>query len=273
VSVKVVIPDRTQSSPIIQIKPRRPRILLADDHEILVDMLRGLLEPEFEVIGQANDGDSLLQLAGRLQPDIALIDVVMPGLNGLEAGRELHARAPELKLIYLTMETDPDRAAAAFAAGASAYLSKSCSAAELQRAIRIVADGGRYLSADIAAGDVEKLIFASQADPVARLSSRELEVLQLLVAGQPMKSVARRLGITPRTVAFHKYRAMEALGLKGNAELVDFAIRHRLLGGKTSTVAINSLEVSSATSNRAAQRSVPFGSVFVRRGTDLPQDV
>jgi len=241
---KTISTERMQSSRVIPIKPRRRTILLADDHEIVVDMLRGLLEPEFEVIGQANDGDTLLKVAERLQPDIALIDVVMPGLNGLEAGRELHARVPALKLVFLTMETDPSLAAAVFATGASAYLSKSCSAAELQRAIRIVADGGRYLSADIAAGDVEKLLGAYQENPVVRLSSRELEVLQLLVAGLPMKSVARRLGITPRTVAFHKYRAMEALGLKSNAELVDFALRHGLLGSKTSTVALNSHEIT-----------------------------
>jgi len=237
---KLISPELGQSSLIVKIKPERPTILLADDHEILLELLRGLLEPEFEVIGQANNGYALLQAAERLQPDIALIDVVMPGLNGVEAGRELHTRVPGLKIIYLTMESDPCAAAKALSAGASAYLSKSCSATELQQAVRIVAGGGQYLSADIAIGDVEKFMLADKTGSVTRLSNRELEVLQLLVAGLPMKSVARRLGITPRTVAFHKYRAMEALGLKGNAALMDFAIRHGLLHSQVSAGALNS---------------------------------
>lgn len=237
---KMIGPQLGQSSLVVKIKPERPTILLADDHEILLELLRGLLEPEFEVIGQANNGRALLQAAERLQPDIALIDVVMPGLNGLEAGRELRTKVPGLKVIYLTMESDPCAAAEALSAGASAYLSKSCSATELLQAVRIVAGGGRYLSADIPAGDVEKLMLAANTGSVTRLSNRELEVLQLLVAGLPMKSVARRLGITPRTVAFHKYRAMEALGLKGNAALVDFAIRHGWLRSQVSAGVLNS---------------------------------
>lgn len=232
------------------IHPGRVRILLADDHEILLDMLRSLLEPEFEVIAQVNNAHTLLLLAPQLQPDIALIDMVMPGISGLEAGCKLHSRMPALKLVYLSMETDPARAAAAFAGGASAYLSKTCSAAELLQAIRIVACGGRYLTGDIAEGDVEKLLLTHHAEPSAKLSTRELEVLELLVGGLPMKSVARRLGITPRTVAFHKYRAMEQLGLKGNAELVDFAIRHGLLRSKAFTVALNSREVDIASERK-----------------------
>ena len=237
---KRISPELGQSSLVVKIKPERPTILLADDHEILLELLCGLLEPEFEVIGQANNGYDLLQAAVRLQPDIALVDVIMPGINGVEAGRELRTRVPGIKLIYLTMESDPAAAAEAFSAGAAAYLSKSCSASELQQAVRIVADGGQYLSADIPAGDVEKLLLADNAGSVARLSNRELEVLQLLVAGLPMKSVARRLGITARTVAFHKYRAMDALGLKGNAALVDFAIRHGLLRSQVSAGALHS---------------------------------
>ncbi|HUB14682.1 MAG TPA: response regulator transcription factor [Acetobacteraceae bacterium] len=233
---KAVSLERTPSHPVIQTAPGRSRILLAHDRQILLDMLCGLLEPEFEVVGQANDGCTLLDVAGRLSPDIVLIKPMMPGFDGLEAVRELRARAPALKLIYLTTHTDPNLAAAAFAAGASAFLSKSCSAAELRQAIRIVAGGGRYLSADIAAGNVETLMLAHRADPVGRLSTRELEVLQLLVAGLPMKSVARCLGITARTVAFHKYRVKEILGLKDNAELVDFAIRHGLLGSRAAAL-------------------------------------
>jgi DNA-binding NarL/FixJ family response regulator len=227
----------------------RLKILLADDHEILLDMLRNLLEPEFEVIAQATDGDTLLRVAPQLQPDVAVIDMVMPGISGLDAGRELHRKMPALKLVYLSMETDPARAAAAFAGGASAYLSKACSAVELQQAIRIVAGGGCYLTADIADGDVEKLLFAHHASPITKLSTRELEVLQLLVGGLSMKSVGRRLGIAPRTVAFHKYRAMEELGLRSNVELVDFAIRHGLLRTRAFAGALQSDSMTTASGN------------------------
>jgi len=209
---------------------QRCRVLLADDHELVLDMLRRLLEREFEVVGAASDGNMLLRLARELTPDIILVDVVMPGLDGLEAGKVLRASGSTAKLVYLTMETDPELAAQTFAAGASAFLLKASSAAELERALRIVAAGGRYLSPAIANGDIDALCASYAAKPVNRLSPRELEVVKLLVSGMPMKAVARQLGIAPRTVAFHKYRAMEALGLQGNSDLIDFAIRHRLLG-------------------------------------------
>lgn len=231
-SSELIGPNHMQDCLTISSCPRRPTILLADDHEILLDMLRRLLEPEFDVIAEVKDTPTLLRIAPQLQPDIALIDMIMPGGTGLEAGRELHLKMPDLKLVYLTMENNRALAATAFSTGASAFLSKTCSAAELQRAIRIVAGGGRYLTADIADGNVEELLVPVHSDFTSQLSSRELEVLQLLVSGLPMKSVARRLGITPRTVAFHKYRAMKMLGLKGNVELVDFAIQHGLLRSK-----------------------------------------
>lgn len=129
------------------------------------------------------------------------------------------------------METDPAVAVEAFDVGASAYLSKASPAAELQRVMRLVTAGGRYLSPTIAGGSIDALFASQSADPMHRLSHRELEVLKLLLAGLPMKGVARNLGIAPRTVAFHKYRAMEQLGLRSNSELIDFAVRHRLLGG------------------------------------------
>jgi DNA-binding NarL/FixJ family response regulator len=239
VSNELIGPNRRQDPLSISSRPRRPTILLADDHEILLDMLRRLLEPEFDVIAEVKDTATLLRVAPQLQPDIAVIDMIMPGVTGLEAGRELHLKMPELKLVYLTMENNRSLAATAFSTGASAFLSKTCSATELQQAIRIVAGGGRYLTADIADGNVEELLVPLHDDFTTQLSTRELEVLQLLVSGLPMKSVARRLGITPRTVAFHKYRAMKMLGLKGNAELVDFAIQHGLLRSRAFTVASN----------------------------------
>jgi DNA-binding NarL/FixJ family response regulator len=199
---------------------------------MLLDMLISLLKPEFEVVGTVTNGAAVLETAQRLHPDIILMDVLMPGMSGFEAGRRLQAWAPRIKLIYLTMEADEALAAEAFAIGASAFLSKACSAAELQHAMRIVANGGRYLTSTIANGDVDALCEAHREDPIAKLSSRELEVLKLLVSGLSMKAVGRLLGIAPRTVAFPKYRAMETLGLQGNTELIEFAIRHRLLGAR-----------------------------------------
>jgi len=220
-----------------------------DDHEIVLDMLRNLLEPEFEIVGVASCGMSALQAAQRLHPDIILLDVVMPGPNGLEVGQKLRASLPGVKLVYLTMEDDAVLAATAFAIGASGFVVKTGSAAELQHAMRTVVDGKRYLSLEIAHGDVEALRDLLPIDPIARLTSRELEVLKLLLSGLPMKSVARRLGITPRTVAFHKYRAMEDLGLQNNEELVEFAIRHGLLGGKPAVTRSASARLSPAPSN------------------------
>ncbi len=173
---------------------------------------------------------TLVDAAQRLRPDAVVIDVIMPGLSGLEVGRLLQACAPDIRLIYLTMEASESVAAEAFAVGASAFLSKAGPASELQHAIRVVRNGGRYLVPTIADGDVEALGRDDRGTPAPRLSPRELEVVKLLLGGLTMKSVGRQLGIAPRTVAFHKYRAMDILGLRSNAELIDYAIRHGLLG-------------------------------------------
>jgi DNA-binding NarL/FixJ family response regulator len=205
----------------------RARVLLADDHTMLLDMLCILLEPEFEVVGCATDGMALLEMAQRLQPDIALIDVVMPRLNGLDAGHRLMASMPGLKVIYLTMETNQISAAKAYASGAAAYLLKSSPTAELLQVLRSVARGGRCLTS--VTGGAANPCNEQRTSPVAELSARQVEVLKLLLGGWSMKSAARKLGIAPRTVAFHKYRAMEMLGLQGNAELMEFGVRNGLI--------------------------------------------
>ncbi|HTI83231.1 MAG TPA: response regulator transcription factor [Acetobacteraceae bacterium] len=212
----------------------RCRVLLAGDHELVLDMLRNLLEPEFDVVGAATDSAMLLELAQQLGPDIILVDKVVPGVSGLDVGKALQSGGSAAKLVYLTMETDPAVAVQAFRVGASGYISKASPAVELLRAVRRVAAGERYLSPTIVDGDIEKLLAGQSTHPVNCLSRRELEVLKLLVRGMQMKVVAHNLGITARTVAFHKYRAMEQLGLRSNPELIDFAIRHRLLGGEGS---------------------------------------
>ena len=212
----------------------RCRVLLTGDHELVLDMLRNLLEPEFDVVGVAVASAALLEQAKELEPDIIIVDMVASGLSGLDGGKALRLNGSAAKLVYLTMETDPAVAAQAFHIGASAYVSKASPAAEVQRVVRRVAAGERYLSPTIAGGNIEKLLAGRSAHPVNSLSPRELEVLKLLVRGMQMKVVAHNLGITARTVAFHKYRAMEQLGLRSNPELIDFAIRHRLLGGEGS---------------------------------------
>lgn len=207
----------------------RPRVLLGDDHEILLDMLRNLLEPEFAVAGLASNGWQLVAKAEELRPDIVIADIRMPGCNGMEAGRQIRALESAVRLVFLTVEEDEALAAEAFALGAAAYLLKAASAADFLEAIRVVAAGGRYLARSIAGGDIDQLLRMRQGQPLAQISAREREVLGLLVSGLPMKTVARKLGITARTVAFHKYKAMETLGLKDNAQLMDFALRHKLL--------------------------------------------
>lgn len=206
------------------------RMIIADDHALVLDMLRSLLGGEFDIVGAASDGAELLRLARTEAPDLILLDIGMPGLDGLETARMLRASGVMSRLAYLTMESDPKIAARAFALGASAYIAKTHSAGELLQALRVVMAGGRYLAPMICGGDLEELLARYSVDPVERLSSREVEVLKLLVAGMSMKAAARQLGIVPRTVAFHKYRAMQTLGLRDNVALMEFAVRHGMVG-------------------------------------------
>ena len=205
------------------------RILLADDHVLLLEAFRRMLEPAFEVVGTVPDGAALVEEALRLEPDLVVADVSMPRMNGLEAARRLRGELPRTRLIFLTVNEDPQMAAEAFALGASGYVLKCSTAIELDQAIRAVLAGRRYLSKRIAAGDPGTLpASASSANPLERLTLRERDVLKLLAEGLSMKQVAAELGIAPRTVAFHKYRMMESLGLRTSAELVTFAVENRL---------------------------------------------
>ncbi|UCE85038.1 MAG: response regulator transcription factor [Deltaproteobacteria bacterium] len=203
----------------------RTRVLLADDHTLLLEAFTKLLEPACEVVGAVGDGRALLEHARELEPDVIVLDISMPRLNGLEAGRALKKLLPRVKLIFLTVNEDPDVAAEALAIGASGYLLKRSAASELFRAIQQVADGNSY---------VTPLVADSAGDPrrrkaLGRLTSRQREVLQLLAEGHSMKEAAALLNVTPRTVAFHKYRLMGELGLKTNAELVQFAIKQGIV--------------------------------------------
>jgi DNA-binding NarL/FixJ family response regulator len=201
----------------------RPRILMADDHLMLLEAFTALLEPDFDVVGTVTDGRTLLEEFSRLNPDVVILDVAMPLLNGLDAGRQLKAQRRSVKLIYLTMNPDPQLAGEALRLGASAYLLKSSAVQELKQSIREALRGRSYITPLITGEVVGSLI--DQRTPRQELTIRQREVLQLLAEGKSMKEVGAILDLTPRTVAFHKYRMMEQLRLKTSAELVKFAVQ------------------------------------------------
>ena len=207
----------------------RPRILLADDHTMMAEALRALLQTEFDVVGTVSDGRALLRAAATLRPDVAVVDIGMPLLNGLDAGEQLKALQPEIRIIYLTQNREPRYAVEAFRRKASGYLLKESAASELTTAIREALQGRCYIS-PLIAGDVVRRSMEPEHDPTVRdLSPREREVLQLLAEGRSMKEVAAVLEISPRTVEFHKYRIMGVLGVKTNAELVQQAAKLGLI--------------------------------------------
>lgn len=212
------------------VQGRRQRLLIADDHRFVAEAARSHLEPEFEVVGIVGDGQSLLQSSEQLEPDAVIVDIGMPLLNGLEAGKRIKARRKQVKLIYLTMNMDLEIAQEAFRCGASAYLPKTAAASELPVAVRAALRGELYISPVITRDRVGFLINVRIGpSPSDELTERQREVLQLLAEGKAMKEVAAVLDITPRTVAFHKYRIMKMLGLKNNSELIQYAIRTHLL--------------------------------------------
>ena len=204
---------------------RSPRVFLADDHKLLVEAFRKLLEPACEVVGTSTNGHALLRAAPALNPDIILLDFSMPRLNGLDAARQLRRLLPDTKLIILTVNDDPDLASTALEAGVSGYLLKTCAASELFEAINAVLKGRRYVTARIRKGMEESFVrWGTTRRPVRPLTPRQREIVQLLAEGNTMKETASLLRLAPRTVAFHKYRVMEVHGLKSNADLIQFAI-------------------------------------------------
>ena len=208
----------------------RPRVLLADDHLLLLDAFEKLLEPTCDIVGKVTDGRALLEAAPDAHPDIVVLDISMPRLNGLDAGRQLRKLMPNIKLVFLTVNEDPDLAAEAFRIGASGYLLKNSAASELIEAIHEVALGRSYVTPLATQGVVDSLTNDRRSRRrVDKLTPRQREVLQLLAEGHSMKEAAATLEITPRTIAFHKYRLMDELGLENNAELIQFAIKHHFV--------------------------------------------
>ena len=212
--------------------PSRPRILIADDHALIADAFQKLLANDFDVVAVVNDGRSLIQTAQKLQPDVILVDVGMPLLNGLEAAQRIKRTLPDVKVVYVTVNHDPELVAEAFRRGASGYLPKTAAASELVAAIHQALHGEPYVSpmltdrtASVPAGS------DGTRFPLSQLTDRQIEVLQLLAEGRSMKEVASVLNLATRTVAFHKYRIMEHLQLRSDAEVIQYAMTHHVLFG------------------------------------------
>jgi DNA-binding NarL/FixJ family response regulator len=211
----------------------RARILLADDHRLVVEACVTLLEPECEVVGIVTDGRALLPKAIAARPDVVVLDIGMPLLNGLDAGRQLKHSMPGVKLIYLTMNEDPELAKEALALGASGFLLKTSAARELPEAIRTAIRGDTYVTSQASKHMIESFVRGGDRSTNGALTSRQREVLQLLAEGYTMKEAAGVLRVTARTVAFHKYRVMQQFRLKSNAELIQFAIDQRITIGSS----------------------------------------
>ena len=205
------------------------RILIADDHQLLADACKSLLEPEFQVAGVVTDGRRLIAAAIELRPDIIIVDIHMPHLNGLDAAGQVMQKLPRVKLVFLTMTMEADVAAEAFRRGASAYVLKQSAGEELLLAVRRVNEGSSYLSPLLAKETIMYLLNQEASfHEEKRITARQSEILQLLAEGMSMKEVANVLDVKPGTVAFHKYQMMQTLNVKTNAELLEYAIKRHM---------------------------------------------
>ena len=205
---------------------KRTRVIIADDHQILTDAIKNLLEPEYEVVGTFTDGELLVKEAGQLSPDVALLDVSMPTMNGLIACGHLKKMFPRMKVIFLTMNQDLETAGEAFRSGAAGYVLKTSAASELKSAIREVLRGGYFASPFLTEGMIGSFVQnLKQRKHLHDLTLRQKEVLQLLAEGYSMKQGAHKLNNTPRTVAFHKYAMMDELGMHSSAELIAYYMK------------------------------------------------
>lgn len=204
----------------------RARVLIADDHTLVAEACKKLLETEFDVVRIVQDGRELLRACADLKPDVVVTDIAMHSLNGLDAGERAKLSDPDLRVVYLTMLPDPDLAAEALRRGASAYLLKTSAASELVTAVKEVLSGRLYISPEITHDALSDFLRSHRRELHKTLTPRQREVLQLLAEGRSMKEAASILNLTTRTIAFHKYRIMAALGLHTNADLVQYAIRH-----------------------------------------------
>jgi DNA-binding NarL/FixJ family response regulator len=207
----------------------RPHVLIADDHTLVVEAFKKLIEPNFEVVGTVSNGRDLLEVAPKLKPDVVLLDLGMPLLNGQDAGERLKTLLPKAKVIVLTMNEDSEIAAAAIEKWASGFLLKNSAGSELIHAIKEVLKGKSYVTPRIAKKLFDRFVRDPRTERTKHLTSRQREVLQLLAEGRTMKEAADVLHVTPRTIAFHKYKIMDEFGLKTNSDLLRFAMKERLI--------------------------------------------
>lgn len=205
------------------------RVVLADDHVLVLEAFRNLLASEVDIVGTATDGRELIRLARELKPDVVVTDISMPVLNGLDACIKVLNLNPEIRFIFLTVSDDPDVVADVIRAGAKGYLLKNSASSELLQAINAVMAGETYVTPLVTGSMIGSLIRGGKRDLFDKLTVRQREILQLLAEGRTMKETASILSVTPRTVAFHKYRIMDSLGVDNNADLVRFAMKSGLL--------------------------------------------
>ena len=209
---------------------QRPKILLADDHPMVLEGVARILEEHFDIVGKVEDGRALIDAAKKLKPDVVVLDISMPLLNGFEAARQLRTLSPAPKLIFLTMHADPTYANEAFEAGASGYLLKRSAASELTKAIRTVTSGHTYLTPLLRPEDLPPLGNGSrnQVPKLKQLTPRQREILQLIGEGKSTKDIATLLSISVKTVEFHKSNIMDTLTIHTTAELTRYAVAHGL---------------------------------------------
>ena len=209
------------------------KILLAEDHTIVMEVLKALLEPEFQVVGSVDNGRDAVKAAAELKPDVVVLDVSLPQLNGIEAARQIRKVAPGVKIVFLTMHEDIGYMRQAFDAGASAYVVKHSASLDLQLAIRKALLGRTYITPGLAKEGADVLLNSvrrNKKEP-SSLTPRQREIVQLLAEGRSAKETASILHLSPRTVEFHKYRLMERLGIENTAQLLQFAIKNNIVVG------------------------------------------
>ena len=205
-----------------------PRLIIADDHAIFAETLKIYLERAYQVVGIVSDGRALVEAVLSLRPEVIVVDVAMPILNGLDAARRIKELTPNVKFVFLTMQVDPNLAAAALELGPIAFVLKTSTGTELLRAIDLVLHGKSYLTPHLKADDwVATRVRARQF--TKELTSRQREIVQLFAEGRPMKEIAWMLNLSEKTVEFHKHHIMEAFNLKSNAGLILFALKHGLV--------------------------------------------
>jgi DNA-binding NarL/FixJ family response regulator len=207
---------------------RKPRILLADDHALVLEGFRRILEGHYELVGTVGDGRALLEAAKTMQPDIVILDVSMPLLNGIDAAAQLKKICPKAKIIIVTMHADTDYVRSAFEAGASAYVLKRSAVDELEQAIRAVLEGHSYIT-PLITKELVDVFLATGSEKSGGLTPRQREVLQHLAEGRTAKEIANLLNITSRTVEFHKGQIMDHLNLRTTADLIKYALTHGIV--------------------------------------------